>query len=725
MAFTPSYLECHSHHSISRFILRRQGSFVSWRLSLGSSSEAAPQSGLPTPLALRTASELHTMKQVCTLLAISACHSVSERPISKVLHLLEDMKKQLEAEAKKDEETYHNLACWCDTNDKAKTEAIKVANSRITDLVAATQENAAYAAELEVEIKQHYKEVDQGKMALGEARANRERSADEWYGTEKDLVQSIAALKNAIQLLSKQNGGSALLHISKMVKFVVDRRTTPLAGLSDQQHASLTQFLQQPASAGSYNSQSGEIFGILTSMLEEMEKDLEEGRSKESKDGEDYQDLKSTKSAENDAGKTAIATKKQELARTQEKLENAKEDLDDTRAALSADTKFLSDLKLRCQSTDKEYSDRVAERQTEISAVSDAISMLTDDDNVETMTRAMNFLQTASQSSRAQKAAVRGRAATLLLQVAAKTGNRLIAALAAEVETDVFAKVKKAIDDMTAQLKKEMEEEVKHRDFCVSELDVRDKEIAKKEREAQEFDNRISDLQLSIEEFSKEIQAATKEIAETKVQIKKAGMNREAENADFQATINDQRETQDLLHKVMTRLAVVYGKTQEERLAATGASSLAQQEPGAAAPPPPPGFEKKQKNKGSTGVLSMIEGLIDDSKKVEADAVAAEREAQSDYESFVSDSNDSISRQQNSITNKSEAKARAEEELSQAKADYESTQGDIERLHNVVSDLHNECDFTLKNFETRQKARQDELDGMAQAKAILSGASFD
>eukprot|EP00451_Oxyrrhis_marina_P007066 CAMPEP_0204304590 /NCGR_PEP_ID=MMETSP0468-20130131/84490_1 /ASSEMBLY_ACC=CAM_ASM_000383 /TAXON_ID=2969 /ORGANISM="Oxyrrhis marina" /LENGTH=665 /DNA_ID=CAMNT_0051283915 /DNA_START=68 /DNA_END=2065 /DNA_ORIENTATION=+ len=665
------------------------------------------------------------MKLICRAVAFAGCSAIDERPITKVVKLLQDMKSQLEAEEKKDEETYHNLACWCETNDKAKTEAIKVADSRITDLVAATEEGASYAAQLEVELEQHHKEVDQGKQALSQARSQREQAADEWYSTEKDLVQSIAALKNAIQVLSKQHGGESLLHVSKVLRFVMDRRADSFAGLSQQQHSTLTQFLQQPASAGSYNSQSGEIFGILRSMLEEMEKDLEEGRTSETQDKQQYQDMKFSKTEENDAGKKAIATKKQELATTREKLENNKEDLDDTRAALSADTKFLSDLKLRCQSTDKEYSDRVAERQTEISAVSDAISMLTDDDNVETMTRAMNFLQTASQSSRAQKAAVRGRAATLLLQVAAKTGNRLIAALAAEVETDVFAKVKKAIDDMTAQLKKEMEEEVKHRDFCVSELDVRDKEIAKKEREAQEFDNRISDLQLSIEEFSKEIQAATKEIAETKVQIKKAGMNREAENADFQATINDQRETQDLLHKVMTRLAVVYGKTQEERLAATGASSLAQQEPGAAAPPPPPGFEKKQKNKGSTGVLSMIEGLIDDSKKVEADAVAAEREAQSDYESFVSDSNDSISRQQNSITNKSEAKARAEEELSQAKADYESTQGDIERLHNVVSDLHNECDFTLKNFETRQKARQDELDGMAQAKAILSGASFD
>jgi len=30
----------------------------------------------------------------------------------------------------------------------------------------------------------------------------------------------------------------------------------------------------------------------------------------------------------------------------------------------------------------------------------------------------------------------------------------------------------------------------------------------------------------------------------------------------------------------------------------------------------------------------------------------------------------------------------------------------------------------LKNFDTRQAARQAEIDGLAQAKAILSGADF-
>ncbi len=35
------------------------------------------------------------------------------------------------------------------------------------------------------------------------------------------------------------------------------------------------------------------------------------------------------------------------------------------------------------------------------------------------------------------------------------------------------------------------------------------------------------------------------------------------------------------------------------------------------------------------------------------------------------------------------------------------------------------CDFVMKNFETRQTARDEEIEALKQAKAILSGAKFE
>jgi len=48
----------------------------------------------------------------------------------------------------------------------------------------------------------------------------------------------------------------------------------------------------------------------------------------------------------------------------------------------------------------------------------------------------------------------------------------------------------------------------------------------------------------------------------------------------------------------------------------------------------------------------------------------------------------------------------------------------IEQLSNYNAQLHQSCDFVAKNFEIRQTARDEEIEALRQAKAILSGADF-
>ena len=48
-------------------------------------------------------------------------NAAKNRPVSKVITLLKDMKAQLEKEAEDDQEIYDKMACWCTTNDKDKT----------------------------------------------------------------------------------------------------------------------------------------------------------------------------------------------------------------------------------------------------------------------------------------------------------------------------------------------------------------------------------------------------------------------------------------------------------------------------------------------------------------------------------------------------------------------------------------------------------------------------
>ena len=124
-------------------------------------------------------------------------------------------------------------------------------------------------------------------------------------------------------------------------------------------------------------------------------------------------------------------------------------------------------------------------------------------------------------------------------------------------------------------------------------------------------------------------------------------------------------------------------------------------------------------------MMGMIQQIINDAKAVEAEAIRDEEDAQKAYEDFVKDTNKSIEEKDLELTNKGESKAKTENDKVEASKELESVMADLETLANENADLHGECDFILKNFEIRQSAREQKMDALKQAKAILSGAKFE
>jgi hypothetical protein len=183
------------------------------------------------------------------------------------------------------------------------------------------------------------------------------------------------------------------------------------------------------------------------------------------------------------------------------------------------------------------------------------------------------------------------------------------------------------------------------------------------------------------------------------------------------ATVSLQRETQKLLTQAKTILGEFYNK---EKVAAM---LQGRQEP--AGPPPPAGFEAYKKNAASGGVMQMITQIIEDAKAMEQGAIKAEEDATKAYEEFVKDTNNSIEAKSKGIINKSENKAKAESELVETKESKEAAVLELEQLSNYNAQLHQSCDFVRKNFEVRQTARDEEVEALKQAKAILSGAKFE
>jgi len=248
-------------------------------------------------------------------------------PVKRVVELLFKMKSELEAETDKESEMYDKMVCWCETNEKEKTQAIADAEATEKELQAEIEERSAGSGKVSTNIAFLKKQIAEDTASLEQSRSIRENEATEARAGEKDLVQAITNLKNAVEVLGRhqslaqldapllsglkvvlrdvaekhdmmiadKHAGTAFVALGskrssdntvsgeKLLKMLASKgaiaeQTLPL----NLAESLLTReskkekggnFLQQPLSA-SYSTRSDGIYGILTQMLEEFESQL-------------------------------------------------------------------------------------------------------------------------------------------------------------------------------------------------------------------------------------------------------------------------------------------------------------------------------------------------------------------------------------------------------------------------------------------------------------------
>merc|ERR1719313_2752352 len=262
-------------------------------------------------------------------------------------------------------------------------------------------------------------------------------------------------------------------------------------------------FLQADAPA------SGEIFGILKQMKETFETNLAASQKEEMTNQKAYEDVKAAKEEEIEAGQSMLDTKTVELGTVDEKNAMSKEDLDDTQNTLAADQSFLAALKSKCAELDAEYEERTKTRQAEIQATSKALAFLSSDEAHDLFSRSMGFTQVSIRRHSTRRENVYKQ----LMETAKKIGDPRLSTLAQQAKLDAFAKVKKSIQDMVDNLIKEKEDEIKHKDFCVEELNNNERDIEMKERDKADKKAKIDDLEVTIDELGKAIEQLKVEVA--------------------------------------------------------------------------------------------------------------------------------------------------------------------------------------------------------------------
>jgi len=702
--------------------------------------------------------------------------SAATTPITRAVNLLKEMGTTLQKDMDEDERLYKELSCWCTKNSGEKKDAIKSNTDKVAQLQGTIEANTALSANLKEKIKETEAAVEDDKNGLATATALRMKELAAFNSGEKESVAAIANLKSAIVVLSKHHG-AALPQLSA-TSFIQSgsRNDEPWAfetkaqrdlevftsddsaqQVDDKRYES--KFLQQAMpvepkeeevkledhwtrreveavqvalhsassfvqSTGSstyvpaYSSQSGEIFGVLRTLKEEMEADLADSQKTETKRAGDFAGLRAAGTARIDGGSSSAERKEDELAKNDNALAEAKEDLEQTQATLAEDTKFAENLAATCDTADTNFAARKTSRLAEMKAVADTVDILSADDAKDAAkgtfkAKSASFMQLKSQSHTER----RHKVSQLLL---ASSDSAEMALLASSVQLDAFTKVKAMCNKMIESLTQQQADEVKKNDYCVSEFQSNDMATEKAKDRAADLDASATLLKQTMKTLQDEVAAATSSIKKEQASLQKATLGRKAENLEFQKNIADQTLTIQVLEKAMDRLATYYDQEaliQRNEALIQLANSIESDQT------PPVAQMTYTKSAGSAGVLSLIEKLIYDAKEIMSESKKSEADSQKAYEELVADSNGTIKALGKQVLSKTAAKVDAHKDLTQTNLDLKATNKENDRLGKTDKDLHDECDFVMKNFMLRQKARGDEVEAIKQALMILSGAA--
>merc|ERR1719454_113375 len=327
--------------------------------------------------------------------------------------------------------------------------------------------------------------------------------------------------------------------------------------------------------------------GMLKAMLEEMEGDLSTAEKDEATAVAGFEELSAAKAAEIASATSAIESKTKRSGEVAVEVVQTKDDLEDTLAEVSETQAFLGDLGKQCAEKKSEWAERQKMRAEEVSAISEAIKVLNDDDALDLFKKAvpsmmqtgMNFMQKTSKKSIAL------RAKTVLVslmqksQVHATVYSLLTSAL--KSKSVDFSKITAQIDGMIDVLGKEQADDDEQKVFC-------DEEFTKTSAEKKETEEKLASLAASIEEMSSTVATLKSEIETLSAEIKaldtavaEATETRKEEHSAF---LQMQAETQaatQLVEAAKNKLYKFYNPTmykaperreltEEERIAVAG-----------------------------------------------------------------------------------------------------------------------------------------------------------
>lgn len=648
-------------------------------------------------------------------------------PVEKVIKLLEDLKKEVEGEGKKEAEKYDKFACFCKDTTKDKSKSITDGEDKINTLSGDIADNTAQKEAKEREVAERKEDHKQMGEELTTTVARCMTSQAEFEAGDADMSKAIESLNKAIKAMNakkkaiglgqkKGKVAKSLLEVDEDVK-----RALALAGLDPSDPA--------------YKYHSKEINDILAKLLKDFKDEKKDGADKWKKTSSACQETKDGLNKKMKDNLDAISKAEEKIEKLAKTISKDRGDLVKAQEQLQEDEEYLKDLTAQCEEKAKDYDQRSAMRGDEVEALSQAVKIIKNKvkDADKDVNRAfvqqaqqgkpLSFLQAAPAKvvtnflSRGvlsdSQQAMQERVVSLLRLEGSKLDSSELSLLAMQINApDHFAKVKSMIQGLIERLLDEKKAEASKKGFC-------DTEIAKAEADRENAQNKatamsaeLKDLEATKEELEAELKQLKKDIAKTEKALKEATDLRKEEKEDNEETLEKAQEGLEALKEAILILKSFYSSAKRAKVFLQG--PLVDETPG---------FQGAYKGnqKKSRAIFDLLETIQGDFEATIKKTEDAEAKAHAEFTEFDRTSKADIGAKETKTTLDKQDLKSTNTNIEKTLDDLETTMGLQHDANKMIESLKPAClDAGGMNFKDRSKKRDEEIAALNKALCILT-----
>merc|ERR1719265_1360433 len=135
---------------------------------------------------------------------------VGKNPIRKVVSMLENMKKSVEEEGKKEQGLFDKFMCYCSNGAGALETAIASGRSQVDALTSKIESETALKSQLQQDLVQHKSDRAAAEATIKESTEMRSKEAAEFAASSGEMKANLESMTGALAALKKGLGVAML-----------------------------------------------------------------------------------------------------------------------------------------------------------------------------------------------------------------------------------------------------------------------------------------------------------------------------------------------------------------------------------------------------------------------------------------------------------------------------------------------------------------------------------